>query len=55
MRDVAVPDLTGKLAVITGGSDGLGPGPAARFARAGLARVEFPARPGHAGLSARGH
>ncbi|MGS2618835.1 SDR family oxidoreductase [Micromonospora sp. LZ34] len=35
MRDVQVPDLTGKLAVVTGASDGLGLGLAVRLARAG--------------------
>ena len=43
MKDAAVPDLTGKLAVITGGSDGPGLGLAARFARAG-AEVVLPVR-----------
>jgi len=35
MRSVTVPDLTGKLAVVTGGSDGLGLGLAKRLAAAG--------------------
>lgn len=39
----AVPDLTGKLAVVTGGSDGLGLGLAQRLARAG-ADVILPVR-----------
>ncbi|MET8123806.1 SDR family oxidoreductase [Micromonospora sp. NPDC005189] len=41
--DLTVPDLTGKLAVVTGGSDGLGLGLAARLARAG-AEVVLPVR-----------
>ena len=41
--DIAVPDLTGKLAVITGASDGLGFGLAGRLARAG-AEVIMPVR-----------
>jgi NAD(P)-dependent dehydrogenase (short-subunit alcohol dehydrogenase family) len=43
MKDVSVPDLTGKLAVITGGSDGLGLGLAGRLAQAG-AEVILPVR-----------
>jgi len=43
MPDVSVPDLTGKLAVVTGGSDGLGLGLAERLARAG-AEVILPVR-----------
>ncbi|WCN82080.1 SDR family oxidoreductase [Micromonospora sp. LH3U1] len=41
--DLTVPDLTGKLAVVTGGSDGLGLGLATRLARAG-AEVVLPVR-----------
>ncbi|MCG5440013.1 SDR family oxidoreductase [Micromonospora foliorum] len=41
--DLTVPELTGKLAVVTGGSDGLGLGLAARLARAG-AEVVLPVR-----------
>ncbi|MEV1316064.1 SDR family oxidoreductase [Micromonospora arborensis] len=41
--DLTVPDLTGKLAVVTGGSDGLGLGLAKRLARAG-AEVVLPVR-----------
>ncbi|MFG1867341.1 SDR family oxidoreductase [Micromonospora arborensis] len=43
MLDLTVPDLTGKLAVVTGGSDGLGLGLATRLARAG-AEVVLPVR-----------
>jgi NAD(P)-dependent dehydrogenase (short-subunit alcohol dehydrogenase family) len=43
MPDMSVPDLTGKLAVVTGGSDGLGLGLAERLARAG-AEVILPVR-----------
>ncbi|MBF9127811.1 SDR family oxidoreductase [Plantactinospora sp. S1510] len=43
MRDVSVPDLTGKLAVVTGASDGLGLGLAVRLARAG-AELVLPVR-----------
>src|SRR4051812_43511921 len=43
MKDVCVPDLTGKLAVVTGASDGLGLGLAERLARAG-AEVVLPVR-----------
>ncbi|MEV4709012.1 SDR family oxidoreductase [Actinoplanes sp. NPDC049316] len=43
MTDVPVPDLTGRLAVVTGGSDGLGLGLAARLAAAG-AEVVLPVR-----------
>jgi NAD(P)-dependent dehydrogenase (short-subunit alcohol dehydrogenase family) len=43
MTDVSVPDLTGKLAVVTGGSDGLGLGLAQRLAQAG-AEVILPVR-----------
>jgi NAD(P)-dependent dehydrogenase (short-subunit alcohol dehydrogenase family) len=35
MKDVSVPDLTGKLAVVTGASDSVGLGLAGRLARAG--------------------
>jgi NAD(P)-dependent dehydrogenase (short-subunit alcohol dehydrogenase family) len=41
--DVAVPDLTGKLALVTGASDGIGFNIAARLARAG-AEVLMPVR-----------
>ncbi|MEU5672184.1 SDR family oxidoreductase [Micromonospora sp. NPDC047753] len=41
--DLTVPDLTGKLAVVTGGSDGLGLGLATRLAQAG-AEVVLPVR-----------
>ncbi|WP_194821205.1 SDR family oxidoreductase [Micromonospora sp. S-DT3-3-22] len=41
--DISVPDLTGKLAVITGASDGMGLGMAARLAGAG-AEVILPVR-----------
>ncbi|MEK8108363.1 SDR family NAD(P)-dependent oxidoreductase [Micromonospora sp. M12] len=43
MLDLTVPDLTGKLAVVTGGSDGLGLGLATRLAQAG-AEVVLPIR-----------
>jgi NAD(P)-dependent dehydrogenase (short-subunit alcohol dehydrogenase family) len=35
MKDLSVPDLTGKLAVVTGASDGIGLGLAVRLAQAG--------------------
>ncbi|MGI8331709.1 SDR family oxidoreductase [Actinomadura scrupuli] len=35
MKDVSVPDLTGRLAVVTGASDGIGLGLAVRLAQAG--------------------
>ncbi|MBB4908665.1 SDR family oxidoreductase [Actinophytocola algeriensis] len=41
--DITVPDLTGKLAVVTGASDGVGLGLAARLAAAG-AEVVMPVR-----------
>src|ERR1017187_1677868 len=41
--EIAVPDLTGKLAVVTGASDGIGRGLARRLARAG-ADVVMPVR-----------
>ncbi|AHH20479.1 putative oxidoreductase, SDR family [Nocardia nova SH22a] len=41
--DIAVPDSTGKLAVVTGGSDGVGLGLATRLAAAG-AEVVLPVR-----------
>jgi NAD(P)-dependent dehydrogenase (short-subunit alcohol dehydrogenase family) len=41
--DIAVPDLTGKLALVTGASDGIGLNIAARLARAG-AEVMMPVR-----------
>ncbi|MGJ6964646.1 SDR family oxidoreductase [Streptosporangium sp. G11] len=43
MKDVSVPDLTGKLAVVTGASDGVGLGLAVRLARAG-AELVLPVR-----------
>ncbi|MEV6493763.1 SDR family oxidoreductase [Actinoplanes sp. NPDC051633] len=43
MTDIEVPDLHGKLALVTGGSDGLGLGIATRLARAG-AEVILPVR-----------
>ena len=43
MTDIDVPDLHGTLAVVTGGSDGLGLGIATRLARAG-AEVILPVR-----------
>ncbi|MEV1156732.1 SDR family oxidoreductase [Micromonospora chokoriensis] len=43
MLDLTVPDLTGKLAVLTGGSDGLGLGLATHLAQAG-AEVVLPVR-----------
>jgi len=42
-QDLAVPDLAGKLAVVTGGSDGVGVGLATRLAGAG-AQVVLPVR-----------
>jgi NAD(P)-dependent dehydrogenase (short-subunit alcohol dehydrogenase family) len=51
MRDVSVPDLTGKLAVVTGGSDGLGRALAERLARAG-AEVILPVRNAAKGAAA---
>nr|WP_302061261.1 SDR family NAD(P)-dependent oxidoreductase [Streptomyces sp. A3M-1-3] len=41
--DLTVPDLTGRLAVVTGASDGIGLGLAERLARAG-AEVVLPVR-----------
>src|ERR1700735_636030 len=41
--DIAVPDLTGKVALVTGASDGIGFNIAARLARAG-AEVVMPVR-----------
>lgn len=49
--DVAVPDLSGKLAVITGGSDGIGFGLAQRLAAAG-AEVILPVRNADKGRNA---
>ena len=43
LPDITVPDLTGKLALVTGASDGLGLGLAERLARAG-ADVVLPVR-----------
>jgi NAD(P)-dependent dehydrogenase (short-subunit alcohol dehydrogenase family) len=51
MRDVSVPDLTGKLAVVTGASDGIGLGLAERLARAG-AEVILPVRNAAKGAAA---
>jgi NAD(P)-dependent dehydrogenase (short-subunit alcohol dehydrogenase family) len=39
VKDVAVPDLTGKLAVVTGASGGIGLGLAVRLAQAGAELV----------------
>ena len=50
-RHVTVPDLTGKLAVVTGASDGLGLGLAARLAQAG-AEVLMPVRNAAKGAAA---
>src|SRR6266700_1531897 len=49
--DVAVPDLTGKLAVVTGASGGIGLGLAGRLARAG-AEVIMPVRNAAKGAAA---
>lgn len=49
--DVNVPNLTGKLAVVTGASDGLGFGLAGRLARAG-AEVIMPVRNAEKGAAA---
>jgi NAD(P)-dependent dehydrogenase (short-subunit alcohol dehydrogenase family) len=43
VNDLSVPDLTGKLAVVTGASDGIGLGLAERLARAG-AELVLPVR-----------
>ena len=43
VQDVIVPDLTGRLAVVTGASDGLGLGLATRLAAAG-AELVLPVR-----------
>jgi NAD(P)-dependent dehydrogenase (short-subunit alcohol dehydrogenase family) len=51
MPDVSVPDLTGKLAVVTGASDGIGLGLAGRLARAG-AEVIMPVRNAAKGAAA---
>ncbi|MGC4877761.1 SDR family oxidoreductase [Micromonospora sp. DT43] len=51
MLDLTVGDLTGKLAVVTGGSDGLGLGLATRLARAG-AEVVLPVRNAAKGAAA---
>ena len=51
MPEVTVPDLTGKLAVVTGGSDGLGRGLAGRLAQAG-AEVILPVRNAAKGAAA---
>ncbi|MEV8398338.1 SDR family oxidoreductase [Streptomyces niveus] len=50
-KEVAVPDLRGKLAVVTGASDGVGLGLAGRLARAG-AEVLLPVRNPSKGLAA---
>jgi len=52
-QDMAVPDLAGKLAVVTGGSDGVGLGLAARLADAG-AEVVLPVRNQAKGTAAIG-
>jgi NAD(P)-dependent dehydrogenase (short-subunit alcohol dehydrogenase family) len=49
--DTAVPDLAGRLAVVTGGSDGIGLGLAARLAAAG-AEVVLPVRNAAKGAAA---
>ncbi|SNY63983.1 SDR family oxidoreductase [Paractinoplanes atraurantiacus] len=49
--DIAVPDLTGKLALVTGASDGVGLGLAARLAAAG-AEVLLPVRNSRKGEAA---
>ncbi len=49
--DIAVPDLSGKRAVVTGGSDGIGLGIARRLARAG-ADVVLPVRNAAKGAAA---
>ncbi|MFJ1583729.1 SDR family oxidoreductase [Streptomyces sp. NPDC088197] len=49
--DTAVPDLSGKLAVVTGGSDGIGRGLGGRLARAG-AEVVLPVRNAAKGAAA---
>jgi NAD(P)-dependent dehydrogenase (short-subunit alcohol dehydrogenase family) len=51
MPDVSVPNLTGKLAVVTGASDGIGLGLAGRLARAG-AEVIMPVRNAAKGAAA---
>jgi NAD(P)-dependent dehydrogenase (short-subunit alcohol dehydrogenase family) len=50
-KDIAVPDLTGKLAVVTGASDGIGFGLASRLAAAG-AEVVLPVRNAAKGAAA---
>ena len=49
--DISIPDLTGKLALVTGASDGIGFTIAARLARAG-AEVIMPARNSAKGTAA---
>ena len=51
MTDIDIPDLRGKLAVVTGGSDGLGLGLAQRLVRAG-AEVILPVRNAAKGAAA---
>ncbi|MCX5087603.1 SDR family oxidoreductase [Streptomyces sp. NBC_00365] len=51
MKEVSVPDLHGKLAVVTGASDGIGLGLAERLARAG-AEVVLPVRNASKGAAA---
>lgn len=50
--DITIPDLTGRRALVTGGSDGIGLGIAARLARAG-AEVLLPVRNPRKGAAAR--
>ncbi|WP_433274588.1 SDR family oxidoreductase [Pseudonocardia xinjiangensis] len=51
LKDLSVPDLAGKLAVVTGASDGVGLGLAARLARAG-AELVLPVRNPRKGAAA---
>jgi NAD(P)-dependent dehydrogenase (short-subunit alcohol dehydrogenase family) len=51
LKDLSVPDLSGKLAVVTGASDGVGLGLAARLARAG-AELVLPVRNPRKGAAA---
>lgn len=52
--DIPLPDLTGKRAIVTGGSDGIGLQIAARLARAG-AELVLPVRNGVKGEAAAAH